>query len=489
MANHQLSLFLLLPFLGLLLLLTIKEQKLKLIRTISAIATGLQLWILILLLFSFDRSANYLQFVDHFSWINILSIDFIIGLDGISFPFLILSNLMFFLTIFIAWNIEQHPKSFFTLLMTLDIGISGILLSFDLFLFIMFFGITLFSLYLLISLFTGKTGSNALRHYGISALLSFCLIITGILLITINNSLHSFNLSVLANNLNPSAGIQIAGFLVLLLGFLLISPVLPFHTWIINIIRNINTPIAIIILALFSKISIFGILHIVMPLFPNTARNLALIFGIIGIVNLLYFALCVYSEAEYRKITVYYTGYLNAIMFIGLSIVLAIRYEAIDTAVTGLNSVILQAFTAGLLIPALFILPKLQVSTDNSESSQWALKFTSVFVLLAAIGIPGFQNFIAQFLCALAAFQIPPTRILIIIAMLGPLLIGIRFFNIINAVIKGNTELDSTLKNDCCNVYVITIVLLGILIFNGLFPGFFIRIIQQSVHFLINHLI
>ncbi len=493
MANHQLFTILLLPVLGMLILLTIREKKTKIIRTVSAIVTGLQLWIILQLFFAFDKSASYLQFVDHFSWINLLSIDFIIGLNGINLPFLILSGLIFFLTVFIAWKLEEHPKSFYVLLMALNSGISGLFMAFDLFLFLLFFGITLFSLFLLINLFTDRSDTNSVIQYGIFALISFSLVTIGILLVTINNPLSTFNLSTLANNLSPSPGVQIAGFLILLSGFLFLSPILPFHSWLIPIVNNINAPIAILILALFTKISIFGILHIILPLFPNMARDLALIFGIIGLINILYFAFCTFSYKQFRKIISYFTGYQNAIIFMGLSAILAIRQNTTSAAVTGLNGVILQVIGASLVIIVLILLPKLiseSASRDtNNLAGQWSIKFAVTLTLLAAIGIPGYLNFIAQFFCTLAVFQTTSTRILTIIALVGPLFIGVKFFKIIRGTITGNSEVEYNLNTNGSNEYLITAALLILLILLGLFPGIILQTINQSVQYLVNHLV
>jgi NADH-quinone oxidoreductase subunit M len=493
MAHHQLSTLLLLPFFGMLLLLTLRAEKGKLIRTISAIVTGLQLWIIIQLVSAFDSSAGYLQFVEHYSWINLLSIDFIIGLNGINFPFLILAVLVFCISVYIAWNIADHTKSFFVLLMAMDIGISGMFMTFDLFLFIMFLGITLFSLFLLISLFTDPSKSDAITTYGIYALISFCLIIIGVLIVTINNPFTTFNLSILANNPNPSPAIQLTGFIVLLIGFLMISPIFPFHTWLIPTISSIAAPIAILILALFTKISIFGILHIVLPLFPKTAGSLALICGIFGLLNLLYFALRVFGARDYRKMISFFYGYLHAIIIMGLSVVFAARRSTIDAAVAGLHSVILLVISAGFVIIALFLLPKLMSATDSEKSAntqpRWSVRFTLMLTALAAIGIPGFLTFFAQFLYILAAFQQTATRILSIIALLGPLVIIIKFFTVIRGIITGNPEVDYAVYNDSRNEYLITAVILGLLILFGLFPGLILQTFNQSVSTLINHLI
>ncbi len=172
MGSHPLSTILILPLIGVITLLFIQNKRKSAIKTISAIVVGLQLWLSLQIFFNFDTTTNYLQFVDHYSWINLFSIDFIIGINGLNLPFVLLSSIVLFLSIFISWNLEHQQKAFYILLMIFDFGIIGVFIAFDLFLFISFLGILLFSTFFLISLFTSDPQKNPAIHFGVYAIIA-----------------------------------------------------------------------------------------------------------------------------------------------------------------------------------------------------------------------------------------------------------------------------------------------------------------------------
>ena len=139
MINHLLLYLFLFPLLGTVILIFVNENKLNTLKTIAAITTGIQMWIIVQLIFNFDTNIGYLQYVEQISWINLLNIDFIIGLNGINLVFLTLSTILFFTAIFINWKERYHQKSFYVLIMLLNTAVTGLFMSYDLFLFTVFY--------------------------------------------------------------------------------------------------------------------------------------------------------------------------------------------------------------------------------------------------------------------------------------------------------------------------------------------------------------
>ena len=495
MGSHPLSTILILPFIGVITLLFVHNKKKSAIKTISAIVVGLQLWLSLQIFFNFDTTTNYLQFVDHYSWINLFSIDFIIGINGLNLPFVLLSSIVLFLSIFISWNLEHQQKTFYMLLMIFDFGIMGIFIAFDLFLFISFLGILLFSTFFLISLFTSDPQKNPAIHFGIYAIIAFSLILIGTLLISSKSDLSTFNITHLIQNPNPSNSFQIIGYFILLTGFLFITPIIPFHSWYLPTVSNTIAPINILIMSLFTKIGLFGILKLVFPLFPYATRELTLIIGILALISILYYALCAFSYKSYRTIITYFSSYQIAIAFLGLSSVLSIKSKLMGAAATGLNGAIIQMFGAGLIIPILVLLPKLlhNISmhkpgiNDLPGRNRWIISFVIMLSLLASFGIPGFLSFISQFLCFLGIFQIVSTRIIGIIAFIGIIFIAVTFFKIIRSIVLNNNDVEFDVNHaETSNEFLIATVLVGLLILFGLYPKPLLQTINQSVQYLVS---
>lgn len=490
MGNHLLLSILALPVAGTFILIIIKEQKTIVLKTISAIITGMQLWIVVQLISGFDNSVGYLQFVEHLSWINLLHIDFIIGLKGINLLFLALANVVFFTLVFTDWQMETRQKSFFVLTMLLNAGITGLFIAFDLFLFLMFYGITLFAASLLIAMFTPKSENVGYGQFGMHALISFSLITIGILIINNQNQLAGFNLNILAQNPASLSNIQTAGFFIFLLGFLFLTPLAPFHTWYISSAEKSITSVSILILTLLSKISIFGILHIVIPLFPQSSVRFALVFGVLGLISILYFAFAVFSFHQYRKIIIYFTGYTNALAFLGLAALLSVKYQNPDAAITGLNGAVIQSIASALIIFVMMLVPKIHSVTINNSSdnfpNRWIATFLMLIVFMAGIGLPGFLNFVGQFLCFSGAFRQFSTGVFTVAAMIGLILVGIQFFKIIQSTIQKTGDYEFTVNaKEISNEMVIIPAILILLFLLGVFPGAILQIIDRSVYSLI----
>lgn len=489
MGNHLLLTALFLPLSGALIILFLKERQAAVIRTIAAIVCGLQLWIVVQLFTTFDKTATWLQFSEHIRWIDLLDINFIIGIDGINLVFLALSGIIFFATVFISRQIPNRQKSFYTLLMILNIGITGVLIAFDLFLFLMFYGLTLFSMFLLVTLFPAKESDIRSGHFGMNVLLSFCLIMIGILILNRQNPDAGFNLVTFMQNPTVPGKVSAVGFFIVCIGFLFIAPVFPFHSWLAATANNTITPVAVLVLSIFSQIGIFGILHIVLPLFPQQATHYAILFSILGLIGILYYAICIFSFSNFKKIASYTAGYLNGFVFLGLGALLA-THRLPDAAITGLHGAVIQTIASALLIMAMFLIPKayqyITTAAEATISQQWPLKLIITLILCAVIGLPGFPIFVGQFLCLTGSFQILSTRIISIVALAGLIIVGIQFFRIIRTIVRQSDEYDFSVNTaEIDNERIILPLVLGLLFICGVFPNLVLKILDQSIYTLI----
>lgn len=485
MDNHLLLTILVLPIIGTLILIFIRENRISIIKSVAAIICGLQLWIIIQLLTSFDKTVSYLQFAEHINWINLLNIDFIIGINGINLLYLALAGIVFFTTVFISWRIENQQKSFFVLFLLLNIGITGVLIAFDLFLFLMFYGLTLFAMFILVTLFSPQSANFQTGHFGVNALVSFCLVMIGTLIVNNQNPGFGFNLVTFAQNPGLPANVSNAGFILFLIGFLIIAPVFPFHSWLAAAVHETITPVSILLLALFSQIGIFGILHILFPLFPGHAVQSAILFAILGLIGALYYAFSVISISNFKKIVLYFAGYLNAFVLLGLSALLAIKFQTPDAAFTGLNGAIILSTASGLITLLLLLLPKAYQSVikdDAINGNRWQLKFMILLILLAGLGLPGFLIFVGQYLCLSGAFYQISTRIISIFALSGLILIGVQFFRIIRAIIRPDNRFDFFVKTaEIQNEKIIIPMIIIILLLLGIFPESILKYLNQSI--------
>ncbi|HRD18808.1 MAG TPA: hypothetical protein PLB60_07135, partial [Candidatus Marinimicrobia bacterium] len=182
MTEHLLSINLLIALIGLLGIALTKREKGNLIKTIAAIVTGLQFWTIIEILFNFNPMDTALQFSERINWIPAFRIDYYLGVDGINLVFLIVTSLLIFLSVIISWNKGEPLKEYFILLMILDIGLNGIFIAINLFLFLIFLGVTFFAIYLIIGFSNIRGSVNSVNRFGIPFLISYIFILLGVLL-------------------------------------------------------------------------------------------------------------------------------------------------------------------------------------------------------------------------------------------------------------------------------------------------------------------
>src|SRR5258706_2470324 len=195
------------------------EQK-ELIRQIGAAFAGISLILSLLVYFGYDyTSAQKLQFVEQVPWLPQFGINYILGVDGISLPMLILNGLVIFTGALISWNIEERTREYWILLLLLAGGVYGVFVSLDLFLFFVFYELAVLPMYLLI----GILGSTR-KEYGAMKLTLYLMggsafVILGMVAIYFGSAIHTFDMRLLSQAALFSRNFQIAFFPPLFLGF------------------------------------------------------------------------------------------------------------------------------------------------------------------------------------------------------------------------------------------------------------------------------
>ena len=150
--ENILSLIVWLPIIGISIIAFIPRGKDNLIRIISAITTGIQFLLTLVLWGGFDKNIGSMQFMERLDWIPSLNISYILGVDGLSLPMVILTGLLFFIGVFVSWSIEKAVKGYYALFLLLNVGVMGVFLSLDFFLFYVFWEVMLLPMYFLIGM-------------------------------------------------------------------------------------------------------------------------------------------------------------------------------------------------------------------------------------------------------------------------------------------------------------------------------------------------
>ena len=179
--DNILSLLIWLPILGAIVVAFIQRDKEVIIRYTAAGFTGVQFIIAILLWRKFEPGNGSMQFTERLEWIPSLNISYILGVDGLSLPMVILTAMLFFIGVFVSWNINKAVKGYFALYLLLDAGVVGVFLSLDFFLFYIFWEVMLLPMYFLIGMWGGPQREYAAIKFFLYTLFGSVLMLVGIL--------------------------------------------------------------------------------------------------------------------------------------------------------------------------------------------------------------------------------------------------------------------------------------------------------------------
>ncbi len=426
MNQHLLLINLIIPLIGSIFIFLIPKRRNDLMKSSVSTATGLQLWIIIQLMLNFNPRYSGIQFSENYSWIPNLSINLFLGIDGINLLFLVITALIFF-TITLLPHIKKLEKKYFYILFLLaDIGLCGTFTALDLFLFFSFLGFFLFSVFLLV-LFIYNDDIRAIKSLTIF-FPAYIVIMIGILLIYFQNGATSFNILTLAQQPDQNVTLQITGMLLIFLGFAPMVPIFPFHAWLIATFKQENPLITTIMAILMTKIGIYGILRICLPMFPQAINILAVILATFAIINLFYGSINALSRRHFQDSIPYLILCHAGFVLLGIAAIRSGAAGNFNTILMALTGALQHSFNYSLIFFILIILvyylnkQNIDLSPENhkiSFSDLPVLTTILVITLLSLVGIPGTAGFISQLLILVGAYNTPVIRIFSIIFILG----------------------------------------------------------------------
>ena len=402
MQNHLLSALTFIPVLGMFVILLIPRDKSYVIKVVAAVTTGIQLWLAVQLFLVFDNSTTEMQFVEHYAWIPAFNIEYFMGIDGLSAPMVLLTALLSFICIFASWNIEKAVKGYFALFLLLDAGMTGVFVSIDFFLFYIFWEVMLLPMYFLIGIWGGPRREYAAIKFFLYTLFGSVLLLLAMLALYFENDPHTFNMLTLMQT-TYGKNFQLLVFGALFIGFAIKVPIFPFHTWLPDAHVEAPTAVSVILAGILLKMGIYGILRLNFPVLPDATLWFAVPLGVLGVINIIYGALCALAQTDLKKLVAY-----SSISHMGFCL---LGMAALTTA--GMNGAVLQMFNHGTITAMLFLLVGVIYDRahvrDVDGFGGLAVRMpiyggVVALAFFAGLGLPGFSGFISEALTLIGGF-------------------------------------------------------------------------------------
>jgi len=376
----------------------------------SAIAFVLSL----LLVLAFDNDVKGFQFVQAADWISFFGIQYKVGVDGISLVLVLLTTLLTMISIVASFGpIKVRVKEYMIAFLVLEVGMLGVFLSLDLFLFYVFWEVVLVPMYLIIGIWGGANRIYATIKFVIYTLVGSLLMLIAILALAWSYATAhggdwtgAFDYQKLLEfDIDPT--LQFWAFLGFFLAFAIKVPMWPVHTWLPDAHTEAPTAGSVILAGVLLKLGAYGLIRMNLPLFPDAANDLAPFVITLSIIGMLYGAIVAIRQTDLKRLIAYSS--VSHMGFVTLGIFVFNEQ--------GLQGAVLQMVAHGIITGALFLLVGVIYERTHDRTiarmsglGQRVPVFATlmVFFSLASAGLPGLAGFVGEFLVLLGAVTFEP---------------------------------------------------------------------------------
>jgi NADH-quinone oxidoreductase subunit M len=392
------------PLVGVLVLLFLPSGRKSLLRWTALVTTlvtfGLSIWMLTL----FDKSNPDLQLGLTLPWIQVAgwNISYALGVDGLSILLVLLTTFLTPISILSTWTaVEERVKDFMLFFLLLEVGMVGVFLAQDLFLFYIFWEFTLVPMYFLIGIWGGPRRIYAAIKFFLYTMAGSILMLLAILYLGIHQ--QTFSVPGLTAMGGLPANIQLWLFLAFAAAFAIKVPMWPLHSWLPDAHVEAPTAGSVILAGVLLKMGTYGFLRFNIPLFPDAARQAAPWVALLAVIGIIYGAAVSYAQKDVKKLVAYSSVSHLGFVMLGL---FALNAQGIEGG-------ILQMINHGLSTGALFLLVGMiyeQTHTREIAVYGGLWKITPIFgsvmlvVSLSSMGLPGLNGFVGEFTILLGAF-------------------------------------------------------------------------------------
>jgi len=391
-----------------------------------------------------------LQHVVRLPWIigESFTIEYFLGIDGLGFPLFILTTLISFLACLASWNMESAWKitkgvrAYFILFLLLETGMLGVFVSLDFFLFYIFWEVMLLPMYFLIGVWGGERREYAAIKFFLFTLGGSVLMLVALVAMyfysdaAIKTAMEqtgasgivsgyrgddvllthgTFDLIELATNKTiqgyfSSGATTFLGykfaplmFMFLFIGFAIKLPAVPVHTWLPDAHVQAPTPISMILAGVLLKMGGYGFLRLCYPIFPTGGDTWAFLLALIGVVSIIYGALCAMAQTDFKKLVAYSSISHMGYVLLGIAVMTP----------AGFQGAMFQMIAHGISSPMCFFLvgviyDRAHHREINRFGGLWLTmpKYGTMATIgfFASLGLPGLCGFIGEVWVLLGTF-------------------------------------------------------------------------------------
>ena len=404
--SHILTVILLTPLVGALVLLFVPRESENGHRILGNLFGVLGFLVSLPLLWRFDSAIPGYQFHENANWIPSIGAHYTLGIDGISFLMVILTTSLGLISILSSWSaIQMRRKEYYILFLLLQVGMLGVFMSLDFFLFYLFWEVMLVPMYFLIGVWGSERRLYAAIKFFLYTLAGSVLMLLAILTLyyrahEVTGQPYTFDIPTLLAVPSQFATIlQQYLFWGFFFAFAIKVPMFPFHTWLPDAHTEAQTAGSVILAGVLLKMGTYGFVRFSLPLLPTDAaarQHIINILMVVSIIGIIYGALVCMMQKDMKKLVAYSS--VSHLGFCTLGI-FALTPQ-------GLTGSIIQQINHGISTGGLFLLIGVlyerrhtrQISEFGGLSTPMP-NFATIYLImtLSSLGLPLLNGFIGEF--------------------------------------------------------------------------------------------
>jgi NADH-quinone oxidoreductase subunit M len=378
------------------------EAGLRNARWVALWTTLITFAISLILIWRFDPSTADFQFLEKRPWLG-GAINYSMGVDGISLPFVVLTTALMPISILASWtSIQSRVREYMIAFLVLETLMVGTFCALDLVLFYLFFEGGLIPMFLIIGVWGGPRRVYASFKFFLYTLLGSVLMLLAIM--AMYWEAGTTDIPALLHHPFPLS-LQTWAFLAFLASFAVKLPMWPVHTWLPDAHVEAPTAGSVILAAILLKLGGYGFLRFSLPMFPEASQHLAPLIYALSVVAIVYTSLVALVQEDVKKLIAYSSVAHMGFVTMGIFAMTA----------QGVAGGIFQMISHGIVSAALFLC--VGIIYDRMHTREIAAygglvnrmplyAFVFMVFTLANVGLPGTSGFVGEFLTLIGTFRV-----------------------------------------------------------------------------------
>ena len=485
------------PLVGVAIMMLIpgeREHQHKMVALVTSLWVAF-LGVLLLIWFDMGQTAQ-LQFVVDKPWIDVISSRYLVGIDGMSLPLILLTMLIVPLCIVYSWDHfpdPVNPKAFLILILILETGMIGTFVAQDLVLFFVFFEVVLLPMFFMIAVWGGEDRRYASLKFFLFTLFGSALMLVSFLALFFLTGADTFSFAgladaVAAGGVSHTAQLWIFG--GMFLGFAIKVPMFPFHTWLPDAHTQAPTVGSVILAAVLLKLGTYGFVRIAIPILPEAAVAWAPWIGLLAVIGIIYGALGCLAQTDMKRLIAFSSVAHMGFVMLGIATLTDF----------GINAAIMGMVAHGLITGMLFFVAgsvkerfhTLEIARLGGLLVQAPrMGWIFGFCVMASLGLPGLAGFWGEFPAILSAYQpangvpVEIFRVYMVVAALGTVLAAGYLLWLLQRVAFGNPPEefaeDPNITDTTKHEWIAWAPLLALIVAIGIYPNLVFRVTDGAV--------